>query len=468
MKATKKEKEDAQWNEKFKALLEYKAEKYKSNPKLRYWVINQRRNHRYKNMSQDRVRKLEKIAFDWNPGTVVAQKNDEIWNEMFEELKAFKGKNYKQNPKLGSWVNEQRRIRRNKKMSQDRIDKLEEIGFLWKPAIGRRAQKNRCLDLGKSQLSDAASQGDATDANMNEMDARNNELKQSQETITRERDATGAMLESRETVKDSSGFVFNEDGIAANVMAFLNFEELQYLLCTHRMFSTDCKWKMLCEKHHNLEDIPPEYEGVAWYKVYWHLVENKKVRAKESDDLLEWALKILKSNTTQPVMKIRTKVSRAQKDFDFDIDHVMKVDAGQGFALNKTLLVMAAIYNRVHVVEWLVNEMKASVNSCVDDQEFSPLIYAAQRGNSRMVEFLLSKGADLRKAASFGFMKDAATGRLFLSRIHEALDAEEWARKSNHYVIANFIQNKKVEYENKILKEEINQLRASNMVLKNK
>ena len=49
--------------------------------------------------------------------------------------------------------------------------------------------------------------------------------------------------------------------------------------------------------------------------------------------------------------------------------------------------------------------------------------------------------------------------------IHEALDAEEWARENYHHDVANFIQNKKVEYENKILKEENKQLRAA---LKNK
>jgi len=127
-------------------------------------------------MSQDRIRKLEEVAFDWNPGKGGAAQKDkyeDIWNDMFEELKAFKGKNghcsvpqkYNPNPKLGHWVSRQRQDYKKDKMSLDRIDKLEEIGFIWNPATGvhlhlnnsseRKAQNNSCHDLDKSQFSNA-------------------------------------------------------------------------------------------------------------------------------------------------------------------------------------------------------------------------------------------------------------------------------------------------------------------------
>ena len=59
----------------------------------------------------------------------------------------------------------------------------------------------------------------------------------------------------------------------------------------------------------------------------------------------------------------------------------------------KSLLNMAIIHQRRHVVEWLVDKKKVNVNSC-GDGEFSPLIYAAYGGNLKLVEYLLSRGAD--------------------------------------------------------------------------
>ena len=44
-------------------------------------------------------------------------------------------------------------------------------------------------------------------------------------------------------------------------------------------------------------------------------------------------------------------------------------------------------------MEWLVDKKKVNVNSC-GDGEFSPLIYAAYGGNLKLVEYLLSRGAD--------------------------------------------------------------------------
>ncbi len=59
----------------------------------------------------------------------------------------------------------------------------------------------------------------------------------------------------------------------------------------------------------------------------------------------------------------------------------------------KSLLNMAIIHQRRHVVEWLVDKKKVNVNSC-GDGEFSTLIYAAYGGNLKLVEYLLSRGAD--------------------------------------------------------------------------
>lgn len=67
------------------------------------------------------------------------------WSKMVEELLKFKGRwghclvpnRYEENPQLGSWVSTQRRQYKQFQqdnappMTQDRIDFLESIGFVW-------------------------------------------------------------------------------------------------------------------------------------------------------------------------------------------------------------------------------------------------------------------------------------------------------------------------------------------------
>lgn len=58
---------------------------------------------------------------------------------MFEKLEAYKRghntcnvpKRYAKDPKLGHWVHYQRTMCKSKKLSQDRKDMLESIGFVW-------------------------------------------------------------------------------------------------------------------------------------------------------------------------------------------------------------------------------------------------------------------------------------------------------------------------------------------------
>jgi hypothetical protein len=86
--------------------------------------------------TKDSVDRLEKPGFIWD-----ARKfrwNVE-WNEKFEELKRFCKKSghcnvpcaYKPNPKLGHWCRRQRTQYKKGKLSVDRKDKLDSVGFTW-------------------------------------------------------------------------------------------------------------------------------------------------------------------------------------------------------------------------------------------------------------------------------------------------------------------------------------------------
>ncbi|GFH61945.1 hypothetical protein CTEN210_18421 [Chaetoceros tenuissimus] len=141
------------WNERFEKLKKYKAQNghcnvpqgYEPNKALGQWVERQRQEYKQSqgspsNMVRDRITMLEGIGFKWGP-------KKDAWNDRFEELKIFKARyghsnvphRYKANKSLGSWVNTQRiqyrrmivEGSRSGCMTEERIEKLENIGFVW-------------------------------------------------------------------------------------------------------------------------------------------------------------------------------------------------------------------------------------------------------------------------------------------------------------------------------------------------
>merc|ERR1712194_588378 len=103
--------------------------KYSDNPKLGQWVMNQQANR--SKISKERASKLDSIGFTWDRNPYVR------WDIMLEELRKFKEREGHcgvpsssiDNPKLGRWVENQRRKRL--KMSKKRASKLDSIGFTW-------------------------------------------------------------------------------------------------------------------------------------------------------------------------------------------------------------------------------------------------------------------------------------------------------------------------------------------------
>jgi predicted helicase len=73
--------------------------------------------------------------------TLCIEKLGRIWDERYGELKAYKNKighcrvpkNYAVNRQLAKWVEHQRNFRRQRLLNEERIRRLDEIGFLWNP-----------------------------------------------------------------------------------------------------------------------------------------------------------------------------------------------------------------------------------------------------------------------------------------------------------------------------------------------
>ena len=134
------------WEASFGELVQYKAEHndcnvpegWPKNPSLGRWVNSQRRAYKSGKLENERIRRLEELGFVWDPLSG-------IWEASFDELKQYKAEHgdcdvsagWPENPKLGRWVNSQRRAYKSGKLENERIRRLEELGFVWDPLTAR-------------------------------------------------------------------------------------------------------------------------------------------------------------------------------------------------------------------------------------------------------------------------------------------------------------------------------------------
>ena len=83
------------------------------------------------------------------------RKNDKNWNEKFKRLVLYKKKNkhtnVSRNEDLGSWVTTQRRFYKDNKLAIDRIEKMDDIGFVWDPYDAAWTTRYEELKLYKKQ-----------------------------------------------------------------------------------------------------------------------------------------------------------------------------------------------------------------------------------------------------------------------------------------------------------------------------
>jgi hypothetical protein len=121
---------------------------WKENTPLAQWVIRQRKQHNLKvrgehsTMTVEREKTLEDLGFIWS------SHNEDVREERLNEIRDFRKtfghcnvpSSYAENMRLSIWVKYQRRqyklFRRGENRStltQDRIDKLTDLGFVWNP-----------------------------------------------------------------------------------------------------------------------------------------------------------------------------------------------------------------------------------------------------------------------------------------------------------------------------------------------
>ena len=164
---------DRRWETNYRLLLEYKEKNGdcivpQSTP-LGKWVQMQREQHKERLLkdaghptkrpviTDERMAKLNAIGFTWRVVGQIAG-----WDKRYEELVQYKQlhghcnvpQGWKQNVPLGRWVMKQRvqyhKKRRGQKsqMHDDRIQKLEALGFAW---VGPGAHKKKKAELQQQQ-----------------------------------------------------------------------------------------------------------------------------------------------------------------------------------------------------------------------------------------------------------------------------------------------------------------------------
>ncbi|MDO8446598.1 MAG: Helicase associated domain protein [Deltaproteobacteria bacterium] len=122
---------------------------------LGYWQTHQRRHYRNGKLRPARIQKLEDVGFIWNPlGDPFEKGYDETlkFKSQFGDANAPKRYKTEDGFNLGNWQILQRQNYKNGSLSNERIQKLQEIGFLWQ-IRSRKPVKNNVADSFKEQRS---------------------------------------------------------------------------------------------------------------------------------------------------------------------------------------------------------------------------------------------------------------------------------------------------------------------------
>jgi hypothetical protein len=102
------------------------------NVQLAIWAHAQRRLYKFGRLSSERVQRLTALGFEWDPLTAA-------WEEMFAHLVRYKERfghcnvpaKWPEDQQLRRWIGNQRQFRKTKRLSRQRVRRLDNVGFDW-------------------------------------------------------------------------------------------------------------------------------------------------------------------------------------------------------------------------------------------------------------------------------------------------------------------------------------------------
>jgi hypothetical protein len=149
---------EIRWQQLFAELAAYQMEHghcrvpsgWTHNAQLANWVGVQRRRYKQGKLSDERVRQLQSLGFDWSvepftPGGAESATEEAQWAAMLERLRAYQAmrgnclvpQRWKEDVRLADWVSDHRAAYHQGLLSPDRISSLEALGFDWDPISTR-------------------------------------------------------------------------------------------------------------------------------------------------------------------------------------------------------------------------------------------------------------------------------------------------------------------------------------------
>jgi superfamily II DNA or RNA helicase len=151
----------AQWDLRYGELLAFKSRTGHCSPsvhdpdeqiaRLARWVSNQRAARTRGVLSESRIRRLEEIGFEWRLKSYGVKRVPRDWEKNLEALLAYGRKAGHLNPRtrdknpeharIGRWVARQRYLRKAGMLEQEKIERLDEIGFAWR--LNEKAERLR-------------------------------------------------------------------------------------------------------------------------------------------------------------------------------------------------------------------------------------------------------------------------------------------------------------------------------------
>jgi len=135
--------QDKKWLDHYEELLKFQKKTGKKYPKpndqwntLYNWAKNQRRQYKNGKLKKDRKIQLEKSGFPWKTDNMsFSERVKQLVKYRKEEgslhVSQVAYEKYSEQHKLSRWINEMRRLYNEDRLPIDRINKLNNIGFIW-------------------------------------------------------------------------------------------------------------------------------------------------------------------------------------------------------------------------------------------------------------------------------------------------------------------------------------------------
>jgi hypothetical protein len=177
---------DSIWEDMFGKLVEYKKKhgtclvpnRYAADRQLGSWVSTQRRKYKDNSLSRERQERLNELGFAWatkNPLRVPWMIRYQQLSEFFEKHGHSKVPMNYRDKSLANWVSAQRQDRKNDSLSQERIDLLNRVEFVWD---GLRNSPSRRQNR-SSESSDCGARNDLATVSLSSLGSRTSQAKSS-------------------------------------------------------------------------------------------------------------------------------------------------------------------------------------------------------------------------------------------------------------------------------------------------